>query len=119
VRVNPVLAVAAAMLVLSIVGVPPFLGFFAKLGVIIAAVKYSVLLGVGALVAALFTLLYMVRLYTRAFTGRGSTAETRPVSGFLVGIVVFLALVSLAAGIAYYLPVKLIESGMAQALGAL
>jgi multicomponent Na+:H+ antiporter subunit D len=119
VRVSPVLAVAAAMLVLSIVGVPPFLGFFAKLGVIIATVRYSLLLGVGAIVAALFTLLYMVRLYTKVFAGAGPTAEMRPVNGFLVGIVVFLALVSLAAGIAYYLPVKFIESGMTQALGAL
>jgi formate hydrogenlyase subunit 3/multisubunit Na+/H+ antiporter MnhD subunit len=119
VRVSPVLAVAAAMLVLSIVGVPPFLGFFAKLGVIIATVRYSLLLGVGAIVAALFTLFYMVRLYTRVFAGAGSTAELRPLNGFLVGIVAFLALVSLAAGVAYYLPVKLIESGMTQALGAI
>jgi multicomponent Na+:H+ antiporter subunit D len=118
-RVSPVLAVAAGMLVLSIVGIPPFLGFFAKLGVIIATVRYSLLLGVGAIVAALFTLLYLVRLYTKVFMGAGSTAEMKPVNGFLVGLVLVLALVSLAAGIAYYLPVKLIESGMTQALGAL
>ena len=118
-RSNPVLAVAAAMLVLSIAGVPPFLGFFAKLGVVVATVRYSLLLGVGAMVAALFTLLYMVRFYTRVFTGAAKTSEMRPVNGFLVGIVLVLALVSLAAGIAYYLPVRFIETGMAQALGAL
>jgi multicomponent Na+:H+ antiporter subunit D len=118
-RVSPVLAVAAGMLVLSIVGVPPFLGFFAKLGVIIATVRHSLLLGAGAIVAALFTLLYLVRLYTKVFMGAGPTAEMRPVNGFLVGIVLVLALVSLAAGIAYYLPVKFIEGGMTQALGAL
>jgi hypothetical protein len=43
----------------------------------------------------------------------------KPVNSFLVGIVLVLALVSLAAGIAYFLPVKLIEGGMAQAMGAL
>ena len=118
-RVSPVLAVAAGMLVLSIMGIPPFLGFFAKLGVIIAAVRYSLLLGAGAIVAALFTLLYLVRLYTKVFTGAAKTPEMKPVNGFLVGIVLVLALVSLAAGIAYYLPVKLIESGMTQTLGAL
>ena len=118
-RVSPVLAVAAGMLVLSIVGVPPFLGFFAKLGVIIATVRHSLLLGAGAIVAALFTLLYLVRLYTKVFMGSDPTAEMRPVNGFLVGIVLVLALVLLAAGIAYYLPVKFIEGGMTQALGAL
>jgi multicomponent Na+:H+ antiporter subunit D len=118
-RVSPVLAVAAGMLVLSIVGVPPFLGFFAKLGVIIATVRHSLLLGAGAIVAALFTLLYLVRLYTKVFMGADPTAEMRPVNGFLVGIVFVLALVLLAAGIAYYLPVKFIEGGMTQALGAL
>jgi multicomponent Na+:H+ antiporter subunit D len=118
-RVSPVLAVAAGMLVLSIVGVPPFLGFFAKLGVIIATVRHSLLLGAGAIVAALFTLLYLVRLYTKVFMGVRPTAEMRPVNGFLVGLVLVLALVSLAAGLAYYLPVKFIENGMTQALGAL
>lgn len=118
-RLSPVLAVATAMLIFSIVGVPPFLGFFAKLGVVIATVEYSLLLGVGAMVAALFTLLYFVRLYTKVFMGKGVTVEMRPVSGFLVGLVLVLALVSLAAGIAYYLPVTFIEAGMAQALGAL
>jgi len=118
-RVSPVLAVATGMLVFSIVGVPPFLGFFAKLGVIIATVKYSLLLGVGAMVAALFTLLYFVRLYTKVFMGVGVTVEMRPVSGFLVGLVLVLALVSLVAGVACYLPVKFIEAGMTQALGAL
>jgi formate hydrogenlyase subunit 3/multisubunit Na+/H+ antiporter MnhD subunit len=118
-RSSPVLAVAAGMLMLSIVGVPPFLGFFAKLGVVIATVRYSLLLGVGAMVAALFTLLYLVRLYSKVFTGAAKTLEMKPMNGFLVGIVLVLALVSLAAGIAYYLPVKFIESGMTQTLGAL
>jgi formate hydrogenlyase subunit 3/multisubunit Na+/H+ antiporter MnhD subunit len=119
VRSSPVLAVAAGMLVLSIAGVPPFLGFFAKLGVVIATVRYSLLLGVGAMVAALFTLLYLVRLYSKVFTGAAKTTDMKPVNSFLVGIVLVLALVSLAAGIAYFLPVKLIEGGMAQAMGAL
>ena len=118
-RSNPVLAAAAGMLMLSIVGVPPFLGFFAKLGVVIATVRHSLLLGVGAMVAVLFTLLYLVRLYSKVFTGAEKSPDTKPVNSFLVGIVLVLALVSLAAGIAYCLPVKLIESGMSQALGAL
>jgi formate hydrogenlyase subunit 3/multisubunit Na+/H+ antiporter MnhD subunit len=118
-RSNPVLAVAAGMLMFSIAGVPPFLGFFAKLGVLIATVKCSLLLGVGAMVAALFTLLYMVRLYTKVFTGTAKTPEMKSVNGFIVSIVLALALVSLAAGVVYQLPVRLIESGMTQALGAL
>jgi formate hydrogenlyase subunit 3/multisubunit Na+/H+ antiporter MnhD subunit len=118
-RSSPVLAAAAGMLALSVAGVPPFLGFFAKLGVVIATVRFSLLLGIGAMVAALFTLLYLVRFYSKVFMGAGTSSELRPASGFLVGLVSALALVSLAAGIAYYLPVRFIESGMAQALGGL
>ena len=118
-RSNPVLAAAAGMLMLSIVGVPPFLGFFAKLGVVIAAARFSLLLGVGAMVAALFTLLYMVRLYTKVFAGEARTTGMKPVSSLPVGVVLVLALASLVAGIAYHLPVKFIEGGMAQVLGVL
>jgi formate hydrogenlyase subunit 3/multisubunit Na+/H+ antiporter MnhD subunit len=118
-RSNPVLALAAGMLALSVVGVPPFLGFFAKLGVVIAAVRSNLLLGVAAMVAALFTLLYLVRLFTRVFMGAVVTEEAKRPSGFVVGIIAVLALVSLAAGIAYYLPVRFIESGMARAMGGL
>lgn len=117
-RLSPVLAVAGAMLVLSIVGVPPFVGFFAKLGVVIAAVRFSLLLGIGAMVAALFTLLYLVRLYTKVFAGAPTLTESRPVNGLVVGVVLALAIVSLAAGIFYHLPVQFIENGMSQALGA-
>ncbi|MBN2465228.1 hypothetical protein JXD38_06360, partial [candidate division WOR-3 bacterium] len=118
-RSNPVLALAAGMLALSVVGVPPFLGFFAKLGVVIATVQSNLLLGVGAMVAALFTLLYFVRLLTKVFMGTPATEEVKRPSGFVVGIIAVLALVSLAAGIAYYLPVRFIENGMAQAMGGL
>jgi formate hydrogenlyase subunit 3/multisubunit Na+/H+ antiporter MnhD subunit len=118
-RISPVLALAFGVLALSVIGVPPFLGFFAKLGVVIAAVRYNLWLGVGAMVAALFTLLYLVRLYSRVFMGPAPATATGRTSGFLVGIVSALALLSLAAGIAYYLPIRLIESGMAQSLGGL
>jgi multicomponent Na+:H+ antiporter subunit D len=118
-RLSPVLAVAAGALALSVAGVPPFLGFFAKLGVVIATVKYSLLLGVGAMAAALFTLLYLVRLYSKVFLGTMPTNDMKMPNGLIVGVVTALAVVSLFAGIAYNLPVKFIESGMAQAMKGL
>jgi hypothetical protein len=51
--------------------------------------------------------------------GATVTEEVKRPSGFVVGIIAVLALVSLAAGIAYYLPVRFIDSGMVQAMRGL
>jgi formate hydrogenlyase subunit 3/multisubunit Na+/H+ antiporter MnhD subunit len=116
-RKAPVLAVAAALLMLSIVGMPPLLGFFAKLWVLAGALESNLMLGVGAIVAALFTLLYMVRFYTKAFLGEPKTVEWRPISGFLTALVVVLALVSLAGGIAAFGPVDLLRDDVLKLVG--
>ncbi len=118
-RKAPVLAIAAALLVLSIVGMPPLLGFFAKLWVLTGALERNLLFGVGAIVAALFTLLYMIRLYTRAFLGEPKTEKWQPVSGFLTALVVILALVSLAGGIAAFGPIDMLQDDVVKLVGGL
>jgi len=116
-RRAPVLAVATALLMLSIVGMPPLLGFFAKLGVLMGALEGNLMLGVGAILAALFTLLYMIRLYTKAFLGEPKPPAWQPVSGFLTALVVILALVSLAGGIAAFGPIDLLQSDVLKLVG--
>jgi len=50
VTVSPTAAVAASILLLSLLGVPPFLGFWGKLYMFLAAIKYSLWLVLIALV---------------------------------------------------------------------
>jgi NADH-quinone oxidoreductase subunit N len=114
-----VLAGAAAMLVLSIVGIPPFLGFFAKLGVLIAVVRQNLALGLAAVGSALFTVLYLTRLYSRVFLGVTTERESASVSHLSVVLVVVMAIVSLAAGIFYNVSVNLLETSVVGLAGVM
>lgn len=91
-------------------GLPPTLGFFAKLGVILSAVRGSIVLGIGALVAALFTILYLSRLYSRIFLGSGSIGYGK-ISGFVVFLVVVMALGTILAGVFWFVPARFLEAG--------
>jgi formate hydrogenlyase subunit 3/multisubunit Na+/H+ antiporter MnhD subunit len=132
-RRSPTLAVAAAALLFSVIGLPPMVGFFAKLGVMVGAASGSLLLAVGAAGAALFTLLYLGRFYAAVFlgdargtpvestlnqpgsrlrwmsdsvTGRGDPIREQPVSRAGVALVVLMALVVLAGGLMWFLPAQ-------------
>ncbi len=118
---SPTLAAAAAVLALSIMGIPPTLGFFAKLGVVIAAVQKNILLGIGAIVAALFTMLYITRLYARIFlgpadersAGAGTAIASAPGTGiaFVTGLVVVMAVLTVVLGVMWFVPVRFLEGG--------
>lgn len=110
-RVSPELAGAAGVLTLSIMGLPPTLGFFAKLGVVLAVVRNNLLYGIGALVAALFTMLYLSRFYARIFLGNENSKPVK-ISGLAVGLVIVMAVVSIAAGVFWFVPVRFLEGGL-------
>jgi formate hydrogenlyase subunit 3/multisubunit Na+/H+ antiporter MnhD subunit len=118
-RKAPALAVATALLALSIIGLPPMLGFFAKLGVVLGALEYNLIFGIGAIVAALFTLLYLAKLYAAVFLGEEPSTEWKPIGGAMVALVILMALVSLAGGILAFLPVRFLEHGVINLVGAL
>jgi len=113
-RLSPVLGVSMAMLVGSIVGFFPMIGFFSKLTVVLGAVEKTAYFGVGAIVAAVFTLLYNTRFYHELFFGdRCDIYKLRAKRPSYVGVAVtfILALVSLLLGIFFYQPVQYLISG--------
>lgn len=105
---SPTLAAAAALLVFSIIGLPPTVGFAAKLGVIVGASHSDLLLASGAAVTAVLTLLYMVRFYTGAFLNGAYGQTARQASRVAVALVVVMALATLLAGLGWFIPVRLI-----------
>ncbi|MGB9742429.1 MAG: complex I subunit 5 family protein [candidate division WOR-3 bacterium] len=109
-KVSPALAGATGVLALSIMGLPPTLGFFAKLGVVLAAVRSNLLYGIGALVAALFTVLYLSRFYTRVFLGANGSQNAR-VSKIAITLVIIMAVVSIGAGLLWFVPVGFVGGG--------
>jgi len=112
-KASPTLSVLMALLVGSIVGFFPMIGFFAKLMVIIGAVSSSGYLGIGAIVAAVFTLLYSWRFYHELFFAKASSRLTkgRKPSYTALAVVFILALASLLFGIFFYQPVNYLMAG--------
>ncbi len=113
-KISPALAGASGVLVLSIMGLPPTVGFFAKMGVVIGAVQENLLYGIGSLVAALFTVLYLSRLYARIFLGQRKVEVNCniSVSKIAVGLVVVMAVITVLAGVLWFIPVLFISGGV-------
>jgi formate hydrogenlyase subunit 3/multisubunit Na+/H+ antiporter MnhD subunit len=112
-KVSPALGVSMALLAGSLAGFFPLIGFFAKLWVIIGAVEKTVYLGIGAIIAAVFTLLYISRFYHELFFRKELTRlPTIKRPGYTGLAVVFIfALVSLLLGILFFQPVSYLLAG--------
>ena len=107
-KVSPALGVLMALLAGSIVGFFPMLGFWAKLMVVIGAVSKSAYFGIGAIIAAVFTLLYNWRFYHELFFAKTSCrlAKIKKPNYTALTVVFILALVSLLFGIFFYQPIN-------------
>ncbi len=107
------LSLPFALLSLSLIGLPPFLGFFSKLGIVIGAIESSYLFGIGAIVSSLFTLLYLVRIYRGLFLSNASSLlndkSNQGNAGIGIGIIYILAFLSLLLGIFFFLLIKYLE----------
>ena len=107
----PVTAAAVALLMLSIIGIPPLLGFFGKFYVVVAAVRANLVLAVGAIAAAILTLLYMLRLY-RVFIGEPRDGETGHETWSMTMPVVVLAVLTTGLGLSFPVLVRMVEQGL-------
>jgi multicomponent Na+:H+ antiporter subunit D len=105
-RDHPLFAGLFAVLVLSISGVPPLSGFWAKFLVIDAAFRTGspgyAWLAVVALVVGFLTLYSMSMLWTQAFwrTGDGARRANRRIPPAMVMAVALLAACTLGIGLA-------------------
>ncbi|MEO0074360.1 MAG: proton-conducting transporter membrane subunit, partial [candidate division WOR-3 bacterium] len=108
---SPTLVAATAVLTFSVVGLPPTIGFAAKLGVLVGAGRSDLLLAIGGAVSALLTLLYMVRFYTSVFL-TGCQQPAARTSRIGVVLVVLMSLVTVLGGFGWFIPVRLITLGL-------
>lgn len=99
-KAMPVTAAGFLFCSLSIMGFPPFGGFYAKLMVILATVKEGYFWIAGlAIFAAILTMLYLFRLFNGVFLGRREISLSSRGRGSMVACVLFLGIVSLAMGL--------------------
>lgn len=113
----PITALAFLACSFSIMGIPPFGGFFSKYlvfnGALASGRLWIVLI---YLIAAFMTIIYLFRVFNLVFLGKANipAKESSPI---MVRSVAALAVLSLAAGILIYYPYKFCQTTAWQMLG--
>jgi len=111
----PITGAAFLLCALSVMGVPPLIGFFGKLMIISSPIKEGkYFLGAVAIITSIFTLLYLLRLFNAVFLGESTHPEVREGSKTMLISICILAILSLAGGILVMFPMKIIEVARAQ-----
>jgi formate hydrogenlyase subunit 3/multisubunit Na+/H+ antiporter MnhD subunit len=113
----PVVGVSVFLLSLSLMGIPPLVGFFSKLFIVLSAAKTSLLVASIAIFVAILTMLYLLRLFNSVFLGDLTPQGTVRTSRIMTTVVGFLALVSVALGVLAASPVNVIAQATARILG--
>jgi proton-translocating NADH-quinone oxidoreductase chain N len=116
----PLTAAAFLFCAFSVMGIPPFGGFFAKYLVIAGAVDAGqVAVSIVFLVGAIMTILYLFRLFSALFMGEEKIKVAREGSPGMVGSVVFLAALSLLSGLLIAFPTAFVKTAIAGIPGVL
>jgi NADH:ubiquinone oxidoreductase subunit 5 (subunit L)/multisubunit Na+/H+ antiporter MnhA subunit len=115
IRTMPITAIVFLASALSVVGMPPFAGFFAKFMVVAGTVqKGEMVLAAGAIATAVLTLVYLLRLFNRVFLGstaHPAVSEGTPSMLFVLSI---FALLSLLGGLFVGGPMGLVRVAVTQ-----
>jgi proton-translocating NADH-quinone oxidoreductase chain N len=119
-KAMPLTALAFLFCSFSVMGVPPFGGFFSKYLVISGAVGAGELaVSIAFIVGAIMTILYLLRLFALVFTGEEKIKVEKEGSPGMVGSVLFLAALSLASGILVAYPSTFIQNTICSLAGGL
>lgn len=104
----------------SVMGVPPFGGFFSKY-LVFAGIFSSgqTAIGLVFLAGAFMTIIYLFRLFTSIFTGPMKIKVEGEGSRGMVGSVVFLGALSLLSGILVNFPSAFVHSAVVAMLGGI
>jgi len=109
-RTMPVTAASFLLCSLSVMGIPPFGGFFSKYMVMSGSVQAGPLVvTLTFLVGAFMTLLYLFRLFRLVFLGEPSHPDVREGSRGMVFCVALMAALSLAGGVLISIPGRAVQ----------
>ncbi len=118
IKTMPWTAAAFIFCAFSVIGIPPFGGFFSKFMVIVGTVQSGrVWVAAAALLAAVLTMYYLFRVFSAVFMGEPAPASgPREGTRSMVFVVVTLAALSLLAGLLVAYPTKLANIAAGQIL---
>jgi len=107
IKTMPWTAAAYIFCAFSVIGIPPFGGFFSKFMVIMATVQSGrIWVAVAALFAAVLTMYYLFKVFSAVFMGEPKS-DHKEGTRSMVYVVVVLAVLSLLAGLFVAYPTKL------------
>lgn len=112
-RQMPKTALSFALCAFSVMGIPPFGGFFSKYMVISGAVEAGhPFIAIAFLAGAVMTVLYLLRAFVKVFMGdyRGEHAPPREGSASMVYSVVVLAALSVVSGLLVRYPAEFVAA---------
>jgi NADH:ubiquinone oxidoreductase subunit 5 (subunit L)/multisubunit Na+/H+ antiporter MnhA subunit len=101
----PLTALAFIFCAFSVMGIPPFGGFFAKHLVIEGIVSTgNIALGIVFILGAVMTVMYLTRLFVKVFLGPQTFPDVKEGTPLMVTSVLILAAVSLLLGVFINIP---------------
>ncbi|MCX5678175.1 MAG: NADH-quinone oxidoreductase subunit L [Candidatus Omnitrophica bacterium] len=113
----PLTAISFLFCAFSVMGTPPFGGFFSKYMVMSGAFNDNVWIALTFLVGAFMTILYLFRLFNMVFMGDENTPAAREGSYIMVASVAVLGILSLLGGIYIQYPASFVQTTIKQMLG--
>jgi NADH:ubiquinone oxidoreductase subunit 5 (subunit L)/multisubunit Na+/H+ antiporter MnhA subunit len=119
IKTMPVTAVAFLLCAFSVMGIPPFGGFFSKYMVLAGAANSGQMaITYIFVIGAFMTMIYLFRLFRMIFLGEVKTEpDGKEGTPGMVFSVALLAALSLAAGIFIALPAEVVSSAVTQMTG--
>jgi len=116
-RTMPVTAASFALCALSVMGVPPLGGFFAKVLVLTGTLSSGhVAAGLAFVAGSFLTILYLLRAFSAVFLGEGAAGGPLPREGTrgMVSAVAAMAALSVAGGLLIRYPARFADETVRQ-----
>ena len=118
IKTMPVTAITFLFCAFSVMGIPPFGGFFSKYMVIAGAINDGqIAIALTFIAGAILTILYLSRVFMMVFLGDLKMSPVKEKSATMVSSAAVLAVLSLAGGIFIKYPANLVALTVQQMLG--
>jgi len=117
-RTMPITAASFILCMLTIIGFPPTAGFFGKLMIFLGSLQSGkTLFVIGAVLGAILTVIYMLRMFNAVFLGPERWKGTKEGTPVMLAIVILFAALSLLIGFAIQPLANLVTLIASQLLG--
>ena len=117
-KTMPVTAVSFLLCAFSVMGVPPFGGFFSKYMVIAGAVNSGhTMLALVFILGGFMTIIYLYRVFNYVFLKDPKSEPAKEGSPVMVASVALLGLLSVLSGVLIYYPSEFAQTVVKQMLG--